>query len=179
MLTSDEDRERKAQGSVPGTYHVIVVPQSFTHLPEYTEDVFDTMPSNPYLSPLSEYSTNPMDEVIISEDPNVVILNQFKDSRKQTFPSRRSYTHSPESDLGGASVSTAIMYTSVQEIPEDQTSEPFDLETYDMALLDHFQNVVWMQLIPGGHDYLESNIFEQEASNFPPVGGAECFAWGA
>ncbi|KAL6235152.1 hypothetical protein BDW75DRAFT_230551 [Aspergillus navahoensis] len=167
-LTSDEDREKKAQGSAPGTYHVIVVPESFARLPEYTDDALETMPSNPYSSPLSEYSSyDPMDDVTMSEDPNVVFLNQFRDPRKQVYPSRRSYTQSPESDLGSTSAPATMMYTPLQDISEDQISESVNLETYGMALLDHFQNAVWMQLIPGGHGYLEANIFEQEASNFP------------
>ncbi|KAL4900601.1 hypothetical protein BDW74DRAFT_188217 [Aspergillus multicolor] len=167
-LTSDEDREKKAQGSAPGTYHVVVVPESFARLPEYSEDTLETVPSHRYSSPLSEYSSyDPMDDVTISEDPNVVFLNQFRDSRKQAYPSRRSYTQSPESDL--PSVPNTMLYTPLQDISEDQVSESVDLETYDMALFDHFQNVVWMQLIPGGHGYLEANIFEQEASNFPPL----------
>ncbi|KAL5333749.1 hypothetical protein BJX70DRAFT_391932 [Aspergillus crustosus] len=169
-LTSDEDRERKAQGSVPGTYHVIVVPESFSRLPEYTEDAFEAVPSNPYSSPLSEYSSyDPMDEVTTSEDPNVVILNRFKDSRKQAYSSRPSYTQSPESDLGSNSISTAMMYTSLQDISEGQVSESVDFDTFDLPLLDHFQNVVWMQLIPGGHGYLDAHVFEQEVSNFPPL----------
>ena len=178
-LTSDEDREKKAQSSAPGTYHVVVVPESFARLPEYTEDTLDTVLGNPYLSPMSEYSHDPMDDVITSEDPNVVILHQFRDSRKQAYSNRRSYTRSPESDLGSNPVSAPMLYTPVHEVSEDQISESFDLETHDMALFDHFQNVVWTQLIPDAHNYLEANIFEQEASNFPPVGGAECFVWGA
>ncbi|KAL4975769.1 hypothetical protein BDW66DRAFT_160219 [Aspergillus desertorum] len=169
-LTSDEDREKKAQGSAPGTYHVIVVPESFARLPEYTGDALETVPSNPYSSPLSEYSSyDPMDEVITSEDPNVVILNQFRDRRKQVYPSRRSYTQSPESDLGSTSGPATMMYTPLQDISRDHIPESVDLETYGMALLDHFQNAVWMQLIPGGHGYMEASIFEQEASNFPPL----------
>ncbi|KAL4812230.1 hypothetical protein BDW67DRAFT_129350 [Aspergillus spinulosporus] len=169
-LTSDEDREKKAQASAPGTYHVIVVPESFARLPEYTEDALETVPSNPYSSPLSEYSNfDPMEDVTTSEDPNVVFLNQFRDPRKQVYPSRRSYTQSPESDLGSTSAQTTMMYTPLQDFSEDQISESVDLETYGMALLDHFQSAVWMQLIPGGHGYLGANIFEQEASNFPPL----------
>ncbi|EAA62868.1 hypothetical protein AN5775.2 [Aspergillus nidulans FGSC A4] len=169
-LTSDEDREKKAQASAPGTYHVIVVPESFARLPEYTEDALEPVPSNPYSSPLSEYSNyDPMDDVTTSEDPNVVFLNQFRDPRKQVYPSRRSYTQSPESDLGSTPAQTTMMYTPLQDFSEDQISESVDLETYGMALLDHFQNAVWMQLIPGGHGYLEANIFGQEASNFPPL----------
>ncbi|KAL3457772.1 hypothetical protein BJX64DRAFT_280365 [Aspergillus heterothallicus] len=169
-LTSDEDREKKAQGSVPGTYHVIVVPESFARLPEYTEDTLEDVHSNPFSSPVSDYSNyDPMDEITASEDPNVVILNRFRDSRKQVYPSRRSYTQSPESDLGPNPVSATLMYTSLQDISEDQVPEHVELETYDMALFDHFQNVVWTQLIPGGHCYLEANVFEQEASNFPPL----------
>ncbi|KAL3470663.1 hypothetical protein BJX99DRAFT_251014 [Aspergillus californicus] len=168
-LTSDEDREKKAQGSVPGTYHVVVVPESFAQLPEYT-DTLEVVPSNPFSSPLSEYSSyDPMEEVTASEDGNLVILNRFRDSRKQVYPSRRSYTQSPESDLGSTSVSSALMYPALHDITEDQISENADIEAYDMALLDQFQNVVWMQLIPGGHGYLEANVFEQEASTFPPL----------
>ncbi|KAL2864566.1 uncharacterized protein BJX67DRAFT_373754 [Aspergillus lucknowensis] len=170
MLTSDEDREKKAQGSAPGTYHVVVVPESFSRLPEYTEDALEGVPSNPFLSPGSDYSSyDPMGEVTASEDPNVVIVNRFRDPRKQADLSRRSYTQSPESDLGPNSVSAALMYTALQDISEDQVPENVHVETFDMALFDNFQNVVLMQLIPETHGYLEANVFEQEASNFPPL----------
>lgn len=34
-LTNDEDRERKAESTLPGTYSVVVTPKSFADLPEY------------------------------------------------------------------------------------------------------------------------------------------------
>src|ERR1700754_2724477 len=37
-LTTDEDREKKAERSSPGTYNVVVNQDSFQHLPEYTDD---------------------------------------------------------------------------------------------------------------------------------------------
>ncbi|PTU19230.1 hypothetical protein P175DRAFT_0461771 [Aspergillus ochraceoroseus IBT 24754] len=170
-LTSDEDREKKAQGSIPGTYHVIVIPESFSHLPEYTEDVLEAVPSNQLSSPVSDYSAHdPTDDVSPSEDPNVVILHRFRDSRKQAYPIRRTATHSPDSDLGSSTLSAVSMYAALQDIAEDQGSESVvDLRNYEIALLDHFQNTLWMHLIPGGDGYLGANVFEQEASNFPPL----------
>ena len=38
QLATDEDREKKAVRSTPGTYHVVVNPDSFQHLPEYSDD---------------------------------------------------------------------------------------------------------------------------------------------
>lgn len=37
-LTSDEERELKAEHASPGTYNVVVNPDSFQHLPEYNDD---------------------------------------------------------------------------------------------------------------------------------------------
>ncbi|KAL4881505.1 hypothetical protein BJY04DRAFT_189130 [Aspergillus karnatakaensis] len=171
-LTSDEDREKKAQSSVPGTYHVIVVPESFSRLPEYTEDAYDAVSSNPYSSPLSEYSSYELtDDVTMLDDPNVVILNRFKDSRKQVHPSRHSYIQSPSSDIGSQDASAAIMYASMEDTSEDQISESVDFDTYNATMLDHFQNVVWMQMIPGGHRYLDASAYEHEVPNFPPISG--------
>ncbi|CEL05797.1 hypothetical protein ASPCAL06912 [Aspergillus calidoustus] len=173
-LTSDEDREKKAEGSVPGTYHVIVVPESFARLPEYAEDTLEDVRSNPFSGLVSDYSNyDPMDEITASEDPNVVILNRFCDSRKQLYPSCRNYTQSLETDLRPNPVSAALMYTSLHDISGDQVSEHVELETHGMTLFDHFQNGgVWTQLIPGGHCYLEANVFEQETFNFPPLGAS-------
>ncbi|KAI9373323.1 hypothetical protein BJX61DRAFT_388312 [Aspergillus egyptiacus] len=169
-LTSDEDREKKAQGSVPGTYHVVVVPESFARLPEYAGDVPKTMPKNRFSSPVSEHNSyDPMEEVTASEDPNVVILNRFRDPRKPVCPSHRRRTQSPGSDIGCNPASGTMMYSALQAITDDRVSQTPDIEAYEMELLDHFQNVVLMQLIPGGHGYMEANILEQEASNFPPL----------
>lgn len=137
LLTSDEDRERKAQGSVPGTYHVMAIPQSFAGFPEYTEEVPGCMPSNLYLGPLSESSHDPLDNIVISGDPNVAILNQSRDSWKQIYTHRRS-AQAPESDSGSASLSAGMFYTAGLE---DQISESWDSETYDPEILDHFRNM--------------------------------------
>ncbi|RMZ80596.1 hypothetical protein DV738_g2697, partial [Chaetothyriales sp. CBS 135597] len=54
QLLNDEDRERKAERSTPGTYHVVVNPDSFLHLPDHSA-------------------------LDASTDPNTVVLTRFED----------------------------------------------------------------------------------------------------
>jgi hypothetical protein len=84
-LTTDEEREMKAELKEPGIYFVVANPKSFEDLPEYREGEisgFDTtqgfLPSThsrTHEAPLTAPSGSVIED---SEDPNTIILKAFE-----------------------------------------------------------------------------------------------------
>ncbi|KAF4231628.1 hypothetical protein CNMCM6457_005251 [Aspergillus fumigatiaffinis] len=178
LLATDEERERKAEISRPGTYHVIVIPESFTHLPEYIEDASEEELGDTIASPLcgntetAQFTNNPE-----LEDSTVVILRQFKDSKRSSPSQGRSASHSPTSDLRESSLSAAtIDATSQNAADDDPIPDMLEQESLEAILLGHFRDVAWMQLVPAGGIFnfeggssLDADVFDREATNFPPL----------
>lgn len=150
-LTTDEDRERKAERAHPGTYHVLVNPDSFAHLPEYSDD----SDARQLLSPLRRGSvTASLASSLGREseksvhDPNVVVLPRFEDA------ARRISSREPGSPT-------------VPRLKVEEDDTPVD-DRY----IERFKNVVWRQLVPV--DCEETGkasvaIFEEEMQFYPPV----------
>lgn len=188
MLTSDEERERKAESSSPGTYHVIVNPDSFSGLPEYADESADDLNiSGLSLSRGSETSSTigntrrgERESSIETGDPNVVILSRFEDSTHRTPSSQWKKSRlSPASDITAA-FSQAIP----AQFPVDEKgTRPLDhLVSHrgqDEKLLSHFRDVVWKQLIQSqstrdssplsSSSFPNVDIFEEVVSTFRPV----------
>ncbi|RHZ62670.1 uncharacterized protein CDV56_107867 [Aspergillus thermomutatus] len=180
LLTSDEERERRAETSRPGTYHVIVIPESFTHLPEYIENASEEGLGDTVSSPLSgstetdQFANDPE-----LEDSNTVILKQFKDTKRSSSSQYLSPSRSPTSDLRESSLSAATA-TSQNAADDDPVLDMLEQESLDAILLGHFRDVVWMQLVPAGGIFnfaggslLDTDVFDREATNFPPLAAAE------
>jgi len=91
VLTTDEEREQKAGKSSPGTFHVVVNPDSFSHLPEYSDDGIDSA-SAPYASLRrgslasihGKAGSDGLPFSAESPDPNTVILSRFEDSTRRS-----------------------------------------------------------------------------------------------
>ncbi|KAF8866465.1 hypothetical protein BDZ45DRAFT_273651 [Acephala macrosclerotiorum] len=90
-LTTDEERERKAELHQPGTYHVIAIPRSFESLLEYRDgqsmvhfgqDGSDETPGT---------SRNHLGD---NEDSNTVILQSFEDTSRRGSIFSRGYHES-------------------------------------------------------------------------------------
>ncbi|KAJ5257286.1 hypothetical protein N7478_013390 [Penicillium angulare] len=202
LLTSDEERERKAEASSPGTYHVVVIPDSFSTLPEYADDLGEkafvtstevsiSATSSPISGQHSVYnpSSNP--------DPNVVILKTFEDSTRRSLSAGRISRISPTSEI-----SDPFCALSLSPIFDSQASQasplPFEDEkvslsyldpcleenTQDHTLFSHFRHVVWKQLFPHNREQDDSfgyessgmtlsvDFIEREAAHFPPLAHA-------
>jgi Fungal specific transcription factor domain len=190
-LTTDEDRERKAECSSPGTYNVIVNPDSFQHLPEYSDDAESKSLG---LSPLrrgslaaSMASSHGKEALLVDgvppgsigsgEDPNVVILHRFEDTaRRTTILSREPRSPTP---LRQSSSSPEQADTETQFTPDPTTSLIFKAANggEDFGLLQQFRNVVWKQLTQieaekldaTQHEHITANVFEHAAAYFPPL----------
>lgn len=195
LLTSDEDREKKAEACSPGTYHVVVTPDSFSALPEYSDDG-DRSRSNGVSESVSSVATSPISgiksEAIPSEDPNVVVLKMFEDTTRRSSSTGRMPRVSPTSEISDpfCSLSLSPILDSLPSpvIFEDENVSILegclDQSSQDTTLFAHFRHVVWKQLFP--HDRglddsfgLESHgmtlsvdFLEREAAHFPPLSHA-------
>jgi hypothetical protein len=180
-LTSDEEREKKAQSSIPGNYTVIVIPETFSHTSKQVCEVFGEpcrISTSSSLSDNSQDSRRNIDSNV--DDPNVVILRTFPDARRYLSSDRRSSTQTLESDSRVSSPPTVSAPPAVSDALEgDNSQAKTKLLDYEARLLDHFRNVVWAKLIPqgiwidGSNGYrMSAEVFEQEATTFPPV----CYA---
>ncbi|EFR01749.1 hypothetical protein MGYG_04749 [Nannizzia gypsea CBS 118893] len=183
-LTTDIEREMKAECYRPGTYHVVVNPESFANLTDDSEDSYDELPC-------TKNATKPCHKRNISRsrprsstestDPNVVILAKFEDSMALNTSYWKSIRSSP------------LTVTSRSKSPEDYEDSKLEgpnkpkhpifigsignLE--DAKLLSHFRSVVWKHLVQGGleHSHVHpshvhmpgADIFEKEAANFLPL----------
>ncbi|KAJ5157539.1 uncharacterized protein N7482_008639 [Penicillium canariense] len=198
QLTSDEDREKKAEASSPGTYHVVVVPDSFSSLPEYSDEVsekFKSTVTESVYSATSSPISGVRSESNAGDDPNVVILKTFEDVTRRSSSTGRISRVSPTSEISDpfCSLSLSPILDSLPSpvIVEDDALSFFDSRldhqaqpTQDATLFAHFRHVVWKQLFP--HDRgledtygferngmtLSVDFLEREASHFPPLSHA-------
>ena len=195
-LTTDEERERKAVTTNPGTYNVVVNPESFQHLPEYSDDS-DTKSLR--TSPLrrgslaASMASSQGRETLVdgaqevegmphhSEDPNVVILHRFEDAtRKATFQWKESRSSiSPQISTSVAEVNAPIIDGHVEDDPTRSLMQIAAEGGQDSSLLHHFRNRIWRQLaqvqsesIPQASAHVKSSgveVLERAARFFPPV----------
>ncbi|KAI2817775.1 transcriptional regulator family: Fungal Specific TF [Aspergillus niger] len=174
-LTSDEERERKAQAAAPGTYHVIAFPESFSRLPEYAGEASGQDTGNDALLESASGSNPPIDDNWVY-GPNVIVLKSFRSARRHLYPDRRSTPQSPESDQGSFSLSAPSVAELIPDYPATSVQhmqESAEPNHFQMLLLEHFRHFVCLQLLPCAGLFningLDATVFEHEASNFPPL----------
>ncbi|KAJ5328505.1 transcriptional regulator family: Fungal Specific TF [Penicillium brevicompactum] len=190
-LTSDEDRERKAEAFSPGTYHVVVTPDSFSSLPEYADE--ERFRSKSASECRSSAATSPTSvarsECSVREDPNVVILKTFEDTTRRSPSNGKISKFSPTSEISDpfCNLSLSPIFPAlpspgvkVEEIPF--LDPRLDQQSQDSTLFSHFRHVVWRQLFPHDHNLddgsdnhfmtLNVDFLEQEATRFPPLSDA-------
>lgn len=195
LLTSDEEREKKAEAFSPGTYHVVMTPDSFSSLPEYADDAIEKARSNPSEC-RSSVASSPTsaakgDSSVGGEDPNVVILKTFEDATRRSPSNGKISRISPTSEISDpfCNLSLSPNFTSLPS-PDVKVEEMTFLHprldqqssSQDSTIFSHFRQVVWRQLFPHDHRLddssgsdshfmtLSMDFLEQEATRFPPVG---------
>jgi hypothetical protein len=195
-LTTDEEREKKAECTSPGTYNVVVNPESFQHLPEYGDD---GETKSLRLSPLrrgslatSMASSQGRDSGVdgvhqidgghhTREDPNVVILPRFEDTTRRAT-SHWKENRSPSSPRLTTSSSETTTTASVAEGRLKFEGEQSLMQRaaeggQDSNLLQHFRNHIWCQLAQVEHQNRAPTstrgsgveVLEHAARHFPPV----------
>lgn len=163
---TDEDRERKAEASLPGTFNVIVNPESFQHLAEYTPDDPDSRRNG--IAPLrrpsiaaslaSSFGRESVIEAIpVPGDPNIVILPRFEDLSRRSTRELKSPT----------SPTTSTRPHIKRE--ESSTIPVLAIRGPEVTTLRRFKDV-WKQLIPPEHGPDSSIVLlDEAAAQFPPV----------
>lgn len=183
MLTSDDEREKKAESSYPGTYHVIVNPESFSNLPEYSDESssVDLNIGRLRIRRSSGTSSTPSELRSNHElnDPNTVVLDCFEDSNHRSPVSNGAKARlSPASDI------TCTSTLASPTFPPDHNVLALSITASNSSqedlLLVHFRDVVWKQLLQGqsSHELFSPisspvtpgvEVFEDLASTFQPV----------
>ncbi|KAK2873621.1 hypothetical protein FQN49_002227 [Arthroderma sp. PD_2] len=188
-LTTDIEREMKAECYLPGTYHVVVNPDSFANLTDESEDSQDDLPPTKRTARVAQSSSHKRNSSsksrprssMESTDPNVVILSKFEDSMALNTSYWKSLRSSPQTVSSRSKSPESFEDNAVQE--SKKPKHPIFIGSAghleDARLLSHFRNVVWKHLVQGGlgHDPIHgsgtnmpgADIFEKEAANFLPL----------
>lgn len=195
-LTTDEERERKAQSAPKkGTYVVVANPMSFWSLPEYRDNdsmsVSTRFPGrhDPFDTPFTNQSVSGFTE---DDDPDVVILKKFEDTTRKGsaassgfVPSMESPTlsfHSHSQPFHGRQQSMLELppaHLQIEEelqAPHEATASLLDRARNggsDWPLLQHYRTVISPSVIKFGHQVIPEDIFEIEARTYRPV----CNMW--
>ena len=153
-LSNEDERERKALTQLPGTYNVILTPDSFGRLPEYG-------------GLIRRYrSGNGSVPFGFSEDPNLVVLTEFEDTPYfMAIPERKS---------------SATSYTTQLPTP---TSIPRELTNPGAADIDevmaHYKEFISKRMMPLGSrfkvsEHGQEDLVVLESRSFPPLYHAIC-----
>jgi hypothetical protein len=148
-LSNEDERERKALTQPPGTYNVILIPDSFGRLPEYGGLIRRYRSGNGSIP----YG--------FSEDPNLVVLSEFEDTPY--------FMALPERKCSVTSYTAQACYT---------TSIPRELTNHRTADIDevmaHYKEFISKRMMPLGSrfklsDHGHEDVIVQESRSFPPV----------
>jgi len=186
-LTTDEDREKKAQMQEPGTYLVIANPSSFASLPEYCED---GPPSSLPVSAPSDsgaqihLAQNPLGTQFATaelDDPNIIILKTFEDYIRRS-PVSAITKSGPV--FATSSQPPAAFETLAESVHFSGHSGDLGLSRLDEArsggrdahLLKHYRSHISEHVVKVGSREVEEDAFEIQARTFPPVSLPSCTA---
>ncbi|KAK2806917.1 hypothetical protein FQN51_005717 [Onygenales sp. PD_10] len=194
FLTSDYEREMKAEAYSPGTYHVVVNQESFASLPEYCDESrSERTSSSPDIDTANGTRINHArksrrekrdSSATETGDPNVVILPKFEDSIPIASPGHwKAARLSPSTSTSDSkSPAEIIDEAPFQELVDSFNHAYLDANQHgreDKRLLFHFRRVVWSHLVQtaspfsspdsGSRTAPGSDIFELEARTFRPL----------
>lgn len=190
-LTTDEERERKAETNRPGLYNVVVTPESFADLPEYATATSPSVVSrrtstrssrSTISSPRSRSGRTPQ-----PLDPNVVVLDRFEDAapglagplplavidRRTSFPETVQPTIAHLPHLTRISTAPNVAYG--------------NMSAAESRLVSHFRRQIVHRLVPRVLDGLATDVltpgsvrdmYEVESARFPPVSLGQPIATG-
>lgn len=192
-LTNDEDREKKAEFRLPGSYNVIVTPSSLAGLEEYRDGLDDSdseqTPVTAKASSNGFRSPDPENNVITFKDPDTVALRVFEDNTKKTASpmstssrfamSSASSITSPSSSGHYFQRTDMFMLPSQSSTPPPLTYEIAPQDPRDMPLICHYRNLlsrhlfhvhrgsITPSLAPGA--FFTQELFERTVATFAPV----------
>jgi hypothetical protein len=183
VLTTDEEREKKAESQNPGTLYVIANPRSFESLPEYRNETTSDIdqahePSFNEVRWDDDYATESamsrQEHLESTEDPNTVILRRFEDPhrRAQRRPSRTP-SENPgtpiEASISIVPPSAILTSSSGVESRDMSMLEIARQGGKDAALLQHYRTVISQGLRLADNMGRNEDIFETHARVYPPL----------
>ena len=181
-LRTDEDRERKAETHDPGTFHVVVNPESFSTLPEYREESAsgegtagpsEAPETRHYRVPATfpEHSPTALRET--SEDPHVVILRHFEEPLRrfasQPFSKPSVSPASPSISPSTGSPNLASLSVSQDPPRGRQWLGHEHRARQDARLRDYYKEFLSPHIIWNLEVGRDDDMFESEAARFPPL----------
>ncbi|SMQ52596.1 unnamed protein product [Zymoseptoria tritici ST99CH_3D7] len=178
-LTTNEDRERKAETRRPGTFSVVATPESFYDLPEYACVSPSNRPRGTHGSSRGALSgSRPgFGRAQTFPDPNTVLLDRFE----ETSPTSLSPSIAVEESRSG-SVPDILQHLSLTTPPPHASTvtsaPPTPVIGPDDHLLNHFRNYIAPRLTQPQLDTpfptRPTDIFEAESVRFRPLYHAIC-----
>lgn len=190
MLTNDEDRERKAMHKLPGTYHIVVNPDSFASLEEHGDSQDDEFTAGIRLqSPIkrrrsSVYISTSVIRQDVFEDPDTLIIGKFEENLRKLPTLSLLTTHFNSSRSSSlTSISPATTYVQSAHTSQSQEISPL-FETVweaeeDQNIAFFYRTFVRTQLNQVHRDSLGTSsdlgiqtvpdVLEQQAPQFTPV----------
>jgi hypothetical protein len=153
-LSNEDERERKALTQPPGTFNVILTPDSFGRLPEYGGLIRRYRSGNGSIP----YG--------FSEDPDLVVLSEFEDTPYfMALPERKS---------SATSYTTQLSYST--SVPRELTSHG----TTDIdEVMAHYKEFISKRMMPLGSRFRlseqdQEDVVVLESRSFPPLYHAIC-----
>ncbi|KAK3641316.1 hypothetical protein LTR56_011344 [Elasticomyces elasticus] len=184
-LTSDEDRERKAETQRPGTFAVVATPDSFSNLPEYASAGQSNARRPSVQSTQSSVGSPASTSARLQHqpDPNTVLLDRFEEVSPPTTSSLPTRGGPGRPDIPEAmrnlSIATPLQATSSIPAPATYNRIP----SSDDHLTAHFRQSIIRRLtqplmqgqprhglVPGA----TRDVFELEATRYRPLHHAIC-----
>lgn len=173
-LTNDEDRERKAESTLPGTYSVVVTPKSFADLPEYASSASGRS-SRKQTSPRQRAGTSSStgSNTKPRPDPNVIVLDRFE----EPLPSMSLQLSGRPAGLPETMQRMSLSITPSSATSSQPTTPVTHMTPAESRLISHFRHYIVSRLVP--KDLIPASsqlnpsstrdIFETEAAKFQPV----------
>ncbi|KAK2738267.1 hypothetical protein FQN57_007130 [Myotisia sp. PD_48] len=190
-LTNDIEREMKAECYTPGTYHVVVNPNSFANSPSYAEDTDEDVSLassgdiKKSMSQIGHSSTLGSRESSKVDDPNVVILAKFEESWALTSNNWKTIHSQSSPPTSTPRSKSPEEFSNSKSQDSNKLRYPILLQSVgrveDARLLFHFRKVVWTHLVQAGsgdesiatssssNTFSGAEIFEGEATRFRPL----------
>lgn len=190
-LINDEDRERKAEFRLPGTYYVVLTDASFLDLEEYQVPRDEptrrsSISTSGHLHQNRAWGSdrNQGTQGYLIQDPNVVILEKFEEtplkppSSSRLDPGRTS-PPTPTSLPTRFAVQTSTQGLLPDSLRQQAQTPEVSPTRHEANLLSHYRTCIRQHLIPSpqasvGISGMSSpsmldDMFEREAVTFPPV----------
>ncbi|KAH6699898.1 hypothetical protein BKA61DRAFT_705992 [Leptodontidium sp. MPI-SDFR-AT-0119] len=163
-LTTDDERERKAESQDPRIFVVVANLTSFADLPEYRDESIESIRRRSRYSEhnSNNYEQNSLSSSLVEEadDPNVVILKTFED------PFRTALTQVPFRPV------IMPIAPAKSNLPSSNTVSLLDTARRggkDADLLQYYRTAISPQIIRIGKSQGDEDMFEVQARQYPPL----------